>query len=340
METEELNVEEIKMEDAAPEGNETEEIGKEKQSGDAPTEAGAESPAVTAPFLHGKDTTATIMRDVAFALLPAAAFGVYRFGFRAFLIMLLSVTSCVLTEHVCKRIRKMQNGGYECSAIVTGLLLGMMLPLNVPYWFPVAGGVFAIGIVKMLFGGLGRNRLNPAATAKCLFLVLAGPVMQISVKGYLVTWKETELSDLFFGYGVGMVGEVSAFLILLGGLYLVSCKVITLYTPVMYLLSFSAVLLLSGGQGFDLKWLAMQLCVGGVMLGAFFLANDYTTAPMTRAGKMIYGVVLGVLTGLLRVMDFTVEAVAVAVICGNVFVPVINMLTLPKHSGKERKANR
>lgn len=299
-----------------------------------------EEAAVTAPFLHGKDTTATIMRDVAFALTPAALFGIYRFGFRAFLILLLSMTSCVLTEHVCKRIRKAQNGGYECSAIVTGLLLGMMLPLNVPYWVPVAGGIFAIGIVKMLFGGLGRNRLNPAATAKCLFLILAGTVLKITLNGYMVTWSETDLRDLFFGFGVGMIGEVSAFLILLGGVYLALCRVITLSAPVAYLVSFSAVLLLFGGHGFDFNWLAMHLCIGGVMLGAFFLGNDYSTSPMTKAGKVIFGILAGALTGVLRIFDFTVEAVAAAVVFANCFVPLLDALTFPKFSGKRKKSKR
>lgn len=293
----------------------------------------------SAPFLRSDETTATIMQDVMFALLPSALFGIYRFGFRAFLILLLSVTSCVLTEHICKRIRRVPNGGYECSAVVTGLLLGIMLPLNVPYWFPVAGGVFAIGIVKMLFGGLGRNRLNPAATAKCLFLVLAGPVMKITLSGYINTWKETDLLDLFFGFGVGMTGETSTFLFLLGGLYLVICKVITLHTPVAYLVSFSTVLLLFGNHGLDMKWLAMELCIGGVMLGAFFLTTDYSTAPMTKSGKIIFGVLVGALTGVLRIFDFNVEAVAVAVVCGNLFAPLIEMLTFPKPFGTGMKQN-
>ena len=135
------------------------------------------APVPVAPFLTSGETTGTIMKDVVVGLLPAALFGVYRYGFRAFLILLLSVTACVLTEHICKRVKKLQSGGYECSAVVTGLLFGMMLPVTVPYWVPVAGGAFAILLVKMAFGGLGRNRLNPAATAKCAFLILAGFVM-------------------------------------------------------------------------------------------------------------------------------------------------------------------
>lgn len=291
-----------------------------------------------APFIKSKDTTATIMWDVVIALVPAVVFGVYRFGFRAFLIMLLSVTSCVLTDFVCKRMRKGPKGKYECSAVVTGLIFGMMLPVNVPYWFPIAGGVFAIGIIKQLFGGLGRNYLNPAATAKCLFFVLAGPLMHISTQGDIAAWNETALGDLFFGFCTGMVGEVSAFLLLLGGLYLMSGKVISLHIPVTYLATFSAVLAVFGGYGTDPKGLAMQLCVGGVMLGAFFLATDYTTSPMTAGGKLIYGVILGGVTGALRVLGFTSEAVVIAVLCGNVSVPLIDKITFLRSLEKGRKA--
>lgn len=293
---------------------------------------------VCAPFLKNKDTTATIMRDVVIALLPAALFGIYRFGFRAFLIMLLSVTSCVLTEHVCKRIRKVQGRAYECSAIVTGLLMGMMLPINVPYWFPIAGGVFAIGIIKWLFGGLGRNRLNPAASAKCLFLVLVGPLLGITMSGYAVTWSESTLSDVFFGFSVGMAGEVSAFLLLLGGVYLVLGKVISFRTPVAYLIAFAAVLAVFGGYGTDFRGLAMELCIGGVMLGAFFLTTDYTTSPLTAWGKVIYGVIVGGLTAALRIWGFTVEAVAYAVLLGNVLVPVIDIITLIQSKKKDKRA--
>jgi len=289
---------------------------------------------VTAPFLRSKDTTAVIMQDVTFALMPAVLFGIFRFGFQAFLILLLSVISCVLTEHICKRIRKRQNGGYECSGVVTGLLMGMMLPADIPYWIPVVGGVFAIGVVKMLFGGLGRNFFNPATAAKCLFFVLAGTVLNLSVNGNVDVQNGMSVSGLFFGHGEGMIGEVSAFMLVLGGLYLVLRKVITLYVPMAYLISFSAVLLLFGNRGFDFEWLGMHLCVGGVMLGAFFLINDYSTTPMTRVGKVVFGVLVGALTGVLRILDFSMAAVVVAVLCGNLFTPLLDRLTLP---GRFRK---
>lgn len=291
----------------------------------------------TAPFFRSKDTTAVIMQDVTFALMPAVLFGIFRFGFSAFLVLLLSVTSCVLTEHVCKRIRKRENGGYECSGVVTGLLMGMMLPPDIPYWIPVVGGVFAIGVVKMLFGGLGRNFFNPAAAAKCLFFVLAGTVLNLSVNRNEDVYKGMLVSGVFFGHGEGMIGEVSAFMLLLGGLYLVLRKVITLYVPIAYLVSFSAVLLLLGKHGLDFEWLGLHLCVGGVMLGAFFLTNDYSTTPMTRVGKVVFGVLVGALTGVLRILDFSMAAVVVAVLCGNLFTPLLDRLTLSGRCVKDRR---
>lgn len=268
-----------------------------------------------APFLGSKETTGTIMKDVVIALAPAALFGVYRFGFRAFLILLLSVTSCVLTEHICKRIRKAPSGGYECSAVVTGLLLGMMLPADVPYWFPVAGGTFAIVVIKMLFGGLGRNLLNPAATAKCLFLILTGFVM-----------KET------------MIGEVSVFLLLLGGLYLVACKVISLWPPLLYLSVFGTVLAVFGADGFVSEAWVRQLCNGSVVLGAFFLVNDVTTSPMTKTGRVLHAMFVGGLTGALYVSGYHAEAVPFAILCGNLPVRWMDKLTFPRFSGKGKKA--
>lgn len=268
-----------------------------------------------APFLGSKETTGTIMKDVVIALAPAALFGVYRFGFRAFLILLLSVTSCVLAEHICKRIRKTPNGGYECSAVVTGLLFGMMLPAAVPYWIPVAGGVFSIVVIKMLFGGLGRNLLNPAATGKCLFLILTGFFM-----------KETT------------IGEVSVFLLLLGGLYLVVCRVISLWPPLLYLSVFGTVLAVFGADGFVPEVWVRQFSNGSVVLGAFFLLNDVTTSPMTKAGRVLHAVLVGGLTGALYVSGYRAEAVPFAILCGNLPVRLLDKLTFPRVSGKGKKA--
>ena len=253
------------------------------------------------------------------------------------MILLLSVTSCVLAEHICKRIKKIPNGGYECSAVVTGLLWGMMLPADVPYWFPVAGGFFSIVAVKMLFGGLGRNLLNPAATTKCLFLILTGFVMKETTKGYADAWKRGSLTELFFGFGEGMIGEVSVFLLLLGGVYLVACKVISLWPSLLYLFSFGVVLAVFGADGFAPEALIRQLCNGSVVLGACFLLNDTTTSPMTMQGRLFSGVLVGGLTGVFYVSGYRTEAVPFAIICGNLLTRLIDKITVSGVSGKVKK---
>ncbi len=269
------------------------------------------------PHVRSRETTATILRDVLVALTPAALFGVCTYGFRAFLVLLLSVTSCVLSEYLYKKVRKIPDSGYECSAVVTGLLLGLNLPADIPYWMPILGGAFAIVAVKMLFGGLGRNLLNPALAAKCLLL-------------------------LCFGLADDAIGEGSALLLLLGGLYLVLCRVISLRIPVAYLLSFAVCMgceRLSGGYGLEVEYLVAQVWDSGLLLGAFFMATDYVTSPMTRPGKVIYGVLLGILTGVISVLGNTTEGVTYAILIGNLFVPVIEAVTLPRFFGKGKKAN-
>ncbi len=292
-----------------------------------------------APFLKSKETTATLMGDVLIALMPTALFGVYRFGFRAFLILLLSVTSCVLTEHVYKKLRKFPLHGYEGSAMVTGVIFAMLLPAETPLWFPVVGGAVTIAAVKLLWGGLGKNLLNPAASGKVLFLVLTGFTMKNVTVSYAEEWSYSSLFDLFFGFGEGLIGTVSPFLLLLGGLYLVICGIISLRIPAAYLLSFTVILLMFGDYGTDVEWLAKQLCSGGVMLGAFFMATDYTTSPMTKTGKLVFGVIVGVMTGVLRVCGYTAGDVVCGVLFGNLLVPVIEKVTVPRFFGKGEKAN-
>lgn len=304
---------------------------------------------LTAPFIRRRETTAVVMRDVLIALMPAALFGIYRFGFRAFLILLLSVTSCVLAEYTYKKIGKIKNGGYECSAMVTGLLLGMNLSADVPLWVPVAGGVFAIVVVKMLFGGLGRNILNPALTAKCVLLIATGsffvntdadPLAEL-FDVLLMEWAD--LREIFLGFGVealdGTIGGASAFLILLGGLYLIFCNVISLWVPVTFLASFVVVLGLFGDFGFRPEYLVLQICSEGLLLLVLFMANDYTTSPMTVPGKVIYGVLIGGLAGGFRLLGLSAAGDAGAVLIGNLLVPLLDKLTAPKSFGKGKKAN-
>lgn len=304
---------------------------------------------LAAPHIRSKETTATIMKDVMIALAPAALFGIYRFGFRAFLILLLSVTSCVLSEYAYKKIGKIQSGGYECSAMVTGLLLGMNLSPEVPYWMPVAGGVFAIVVVKMLFGGLGRNLLNPALTAKCMLLLVTGNFLiktesdAVAEMFEVLTFEWTDLRETFFGFGYetlsGTIGGNSTFLLVLGGLYLVLCRVISLRIPVAFLASFTLVLGLCGDYGFRPEYLGMQMCSGGLLLIVFFMATDYGTSPMTPIGKVLFGLLVGALAGWFRVVGLSVAGDACAVLIGNLLVPVLEKMTFPKSFGKGKKAN-
>ncbi len=319
------------------------------------------------PHIRGKDTTATIMRDVMLALTPAALFGVYQFGLRALVILVLSVTSCVLSEYIYKKLMKLPNGGYECSAMVTGLLLGMNLSANVPYWIPILGGVFAIVVVKMLFGGLGQNFMNPALAARCFLLISAGRAMtdfaiekveagnaaQLVFSGAagidglssatplaaIKAGESASLFDMFFGFTGGTIGETSAFLILIGGIYMLVRRVISIRIPAAYILSFVVFMGLCGGHGFDAEYLAMQVCGGGLLIGAFFMATDYVTSPITPAGKILFGIFLGILTGIFRVYGGSAEGVSYAIITGNILVPLIEKVTLPKSFGKGGKAN-
>lgn len=311
------------------------------------------------PHIRSGATTSTIMRDVAIALLPACAFGVYQFGIRALLILLVSTLTCAVTEFLYLWLMKKQQEPYECSAIVTGMLIGMNMPATVPLWIPVVGSVFAILVVKQVFGGLGQNFMNPALGARCfLFLCYAermntfeiprkvgnavfnyGAASLDGISGAtplaaLKAGETINLFDAFFGFTGGVIGETSTAMLLLGAAYLVYRKVISLRIPLLYLLSFSVFVLLCGGHGFDFYYLACELCTGGLMLGAFFMATDYVTSPITKGGQVIFGLLLGVLTGLFRIYGNNAEGVSYAIIIANLLVPLIEKMTMPRPFGK------
>lgn len=315
------------------------------------------------PHIRSGSTTSLIMRDVVIALLPACAMGVYQFGLRALIILMVSTLTCAVTEYVYLACMGKKQQPYECSAIVTGLLIGMNMPATIPIWIPVVGSVFAIIVVKQLFGGLGQNFMNPALAARCfLFLCFAdrmntfaigqksgtalinfgaAAVDGISGATPLAALKAGEsinLFDAFFGFTGGVIGETSTALILLGAIYLVVRKVITLWIPLTYLVSFSAFILLFGGHGFDVTFLAGELCTGGLMLGAFFMATDYATSPITKGGKLLFGITLGVLTGVFRIFGNTAEGVSYAIILSNLLVPLMEKITMPRPFGKGGRA--
>lgn len=301
-----------------------------------------------APHVRSKDTTHSIMFDVAIALLPTTAFGIFHFGYRALIIMLVSIVACVGTEYLYQRGMKQKITIEDGSALVTGMLLGLNLSVEVPWWIPLLGGIFAILVVKQLFGGLGQNFMNPALGARCFLLIsFAGRMTRFSCDGVsgatplalLKNGESVNVADMFFGFIGGTIGEVSALAVLIGAAYLVWRKVISLRIPLIYIGTFALFALLFGGHGLDVSYLGAQLFGGGLMLGAFFMATDYVTSPITPNGQIVFGVMLGILTGIFRIFGASAEGVSYAIIFCNMLVPLIERVTLPAAFGKEKTGN-
>jgi Na+-translocating ferredoxin:NAD+ oxidoreductase subunit D len=301
----------------------------------------------SSPHMRSKDSVTKTMLDVVIALLPATVFGVYSFGFRALMITLLAVVSSVGFEFLYQKVAKQKSSIHDLSAVVTGLLLAMNLPSQVPYWMPILGSLFAIIIVKQLFGGLGQNFMNPALAARAFLLVSFADIMTtwvtpldaITTATPLALLKEgaTELpalSDAFIGMIAGSIGETSVLALLLGGIYLLLRKVISWRIPVTYIGTVALMVLVFGGQGFDMTFLGYHLFTGGLILGAFFMATDYSSSPTTAIGQIIMGVGCGLLTALIRLFGGYPEGVSFAILIMNLFVPLIDKYTLPRVFGE------
>ena len=300
----------------------------------------------TNPHVRSAVRTDKIMELVLLALLPASIFGVWHFGWNALLLIIVSVGTCVLTEYVYEKLMHKKITVSDCSAAVTGLLLALNLPSSAPWWLAVLGGIFAILIVKQLFGGLGQNFMNPALGARCFLLIsFAGRMTNFAYDGFsgatpLAAIKAGEpvyVLDMFLGNTAGTIGETSVIAILIGAAILLWFQVIDLRIPGTYLLSFAVFVLIFGGHGFDLSYLAAELCGGGLMLGAIFMATDYVTSPITKTGQLVYGCILGILTGIFRLFGNSAEGVSYAIIFGNLLVPLIERITMPRPFGREEK---
>ncbi|MFQ9511028.1 MAG: RnfABCDGE type electron transport complex subunit D [Lachnospiraceae bacterium] len=298
------------------------------------------------PHVRSQDTTQSIMFDVAIALLPATAFGVYQFGLKALLVILVSIFACVMTEYVYQNLMGLPVTVSDGSALVTGLLLALNLPSSVPLWIPLIGGIFAILVVKQLFGGIGQNFMNPALAARCFLLIsFAGRMTTFTLDGVsgptplaqLKSGESVNIYAMFLGKISGTIGEVSVLAILAGAIYLVARKIISLRIPLAYIISFILFLILFGGHGVEFEFIMAHVCGGGLLLGAFFMATDYTTSPITPNGKIVFGILLGVLTGIFRLFGSSAEGVSYAIIFCNLLVPLIEKLTLPTAFGKEGK---
>lgn len=286
----------------------------------------------SSPHLRHIDTTRSIMGDVLIALSPAAVYGCILFGWRAMLVLLVSVLSCVASEYIWNLLLKKKNTIGDLSAVVTGLLLGMNLPSTVPLWVAAIGGVAAIIVVKQMFGGLGHNFVNPAMAARVILLVSFPNFMTSFVEPFSgIVASATPLAAeasaapstkyLFLGLHSGSIGETSAFLLLVGGIYLMMRRVILPIIPVCFIGTVALATLIAGGD------LSVQLFSGGLFLGAIFMATDYVTSPSTPLGSVIFGCGCGLLTFVIRHFGSLPEGVSYSIILMNILVPHIDRLT-------------
>ena len=303
----------------------------------------------SSPHVRDTVTTKNIMYDVLIAMIPAAAFGVYQFGFNALLVIILTMAACVLSEYIFEKAMKRPITIADGSALVTGMILALNMPPEIPVWVPVLGGVFAIIVVKQLFGGLGQNFMNPALAARCFLLISFAGMMNDfssaslgfdSVSGatplaMLRSGETVDLAALVIGRIPGTIGEVSVLALLIGAVYMLVKKVISPRIPLIYIGTAAVFLFLFGG--FDPYYVICEVCSGGLIFGAFFMATDYVTSPITPKGQIVYGVILGLLTGIFRLWGASPEGVSYAIILSNLLVPMIERVTLPKAFGKEGK---
>ena len=303
------------------------------------------------PHIRDNVTTAEIMRDVFIALIPTTLYGIIQWGFNAALVCILTVAAAVISELVYEKCMKLPITIMDWSAAVTGLILALNCPPNIPAWIPCLGAVFAIIIVKQLYGGLGKNFMNPALAARCFLLIsfagkmtsftgvgadaLSGATPLAFMKTNPDAIAKIDLGAAFLGRIPGTIGEVSKLCVLIGAAYLLIRKVISPKIPLIYIGTVAVFTLLFGGHGFDLYYLACELCAGGLIFGAFFMATDYVTSPITPRGQIIFAVMLGILTGLFRLFGGSAEGVSYAIIICNILVPMINVHTVPKAFGKE-----
>ncbi len=302
----------------------------------------------SSPHVRSKLTTQKIMFRVIIALMPVTVLGILNYGISAFMVVLESVISAVLTEAVFNLITKRPQTIRDGSAVVTGILLALVLPPELPAYVPVIGSVFAILIVKCLFGGLGHNFMNPALAARCFLLISYGSVAAVyKIDGLAMATpladyaagKPVSLMTVFLGDASGVIGS-SVLGILIGAALLFAWKIISFETPASLIVAFTAFMAIFGGNGFDVNYLLLQLMGGGVLLGAFFMVTDYVTSPVTSVGQLVYGAAIGVLCGLFRVFGSASDSVSYAIIIGNILVPLIDEHTVPVPYGYRKQKER
>lgn len=298
------------------------------------------------PHTRDKLTTSRIMYTVLAALAPATIAGIINYGLSAFLVVLCSVVTAVATEAVFNLICKKPQTITDGSAAITGLLLALSLPPTVPVYIPIIGALFGVGVAKCCFGGLGKNFINPALAGRCFVLIsFSNTVTTFKVDGVssatplavLKSGKAVNITEMFLGSSNAVIGS-SILALLIGGLALWALDIIHGEICFSVIISFTLFMALFGGQGFDPSFLAAHLCGGGVVIGAFFMATDYTTSPVSRLGQLVYGCLIGILGAMFRVFGSAADSFSYSIIIANLFVPMIDMFIVPKPYGYRKAA--
>ena len=311
------------------------------------------------PHIHSPETTTGVMGDVIISLLPALVMAVVWFGSRALVLTAVCIGTAVLAEWLSRRVMKRPNTLGDLSAVVTWLILALNLPASLPLWMAAIGSVVAIVVVKQMFGGIGQNFVNPAMTARIILMVSFPTAMARWTAPLVSAWSADAVTTatpmaslaassgghlsadlpslwrMLVGYHGGSMGEVCALALLVGGVYLIIRRVISPIIPAAYI-GTVAVWMLAAGRG-DLRFVAYELLGGGLLLGAFFMATDYATSPITAKGKWIFGIGCGVITSVIRLYGSLPEGVSFSIILMNILVPHIERLTLPRAFGAEKK---
>lgn len=328
--------------------------------------------ATSNPHIRGNETTRSIMLDVIVALLPALVWAVIRFGMKALLLTVVSVAGCMFWEWLYRKLMKKPQSVGDLSSVVTGMLLAFVCPVTTPLWMILIGGFFSIVVVKQLYGGIGKNFLNPALAGRALLLGSYAGVMTTWIDpayskaplfgstadvitsatplAYMSDLNVTEafaeltgkysISDMFLGMTGGSLGEVSALLLIAGGVYLIWQKVINWHTPVAYIGTVAVLTFLFPKAGGNLEWMLYSLFGGGLMLGAFFMATDYATSPVTPKGQLIFGIGCGLFTVFIRYFGSYNEGVCYSIMIMNLCVALIDKFTKPTRFGVVKSENK
>ena len=309
----------------------------------------------SSPHVRDNSSTSDIMKDVCIAMIPTLAFGCFQFGLSALIVVIGTVLACVLAEYLYEKIMKRPITIGDFSAVVTGLILALNMPPEIPVWMPILGGVFAIIVVKQLYGGLGQNFMNPALAARCFLLIsFAGsmtrfssvamkydssstptPLAFLKAKGITDALGQYDLMNMFLGRIPGTIGEVSTIALLIGAVYLVVRKVISLRIPLIYIATVAIFVFVFGDH--NPTTVLYHILGGGLIFGAFFMATDYVSSPVTKMGQVYFAIFIGILTGLFRLFGGNAEGVSYAIIIGNIVAPLLEKATLPKAFGREAK---